>query len=464
MLTIKNFPDSFQLLKKAQKLLKYLDSKERLHAITYNNLGCFYKSVQKYQLALQMFEKSLEFKFTDLSHQAGTYLNVSSIFSVLNNHQKALDYGCEALDLFKNIYTLDPSAINSLIFAAFTTGKEYETLNRFSQAENSYLYALELASTIPENIMTEKIHSSLISLNKKKQFNIKPRYASTLRNSELPVIRTNHSDIMKQYIIIEDKKKATPKVHKNYPPILDIPYGKTHSANVSSPLHKKGQNNLTQIKKELFEYEEKLKKISGIGKTIKIRSSKRQNLPKISLKNKIQFSENTPVSPPSLDLQKIAIVIQKNWRGFQARKSCRQERRKLAHQRAKEAIAELEILKQQAKIDELYTTEDIWRPRTYSPLKHQKSEKLYKTQGKFLPSSKYNEKYIIKLQAFVRMRIQYKKYNNIRSKVHMIQRNVKRYQCMKLFQKILSAILFLQYQWRKYLHKGYIQIHKRINN
>ena len=166
-----------------------------------------------------------------------------------------------------------------------------------------------------------------------------------------------------------------------------------------------------------------------------------------------------------MDLWKVAVMIQKNWRGFRARKSCRQERRKLAHQRAREAIAELEMLKEQAKIDELYVEEDLWRPKTYSPLKYQKNSKLYKTHGKFFSAPRYNdkeEKCVVKIQSYFKMRMEKKRFEDIKQKTRMIQRNVKRYQCMKLFQKILSAILFIQYQWKKFMYKNRkrMQVHE----
>ena len=295
----------------------------------------------------------------------------------------------------------------------------------------------------------------------KKQMIKKPRYASTLRNSDLPTIRPNHSDYMKQYLIIDEKQQNTPRVARNYPPIIDIPFTKVASARISSTAKKGGFGNLAQIKKELIEYEDKLRKITGGGRrNVRVRSPIKQNLPKLPVKAKrhLKFStEKSPIYPPGVDMSKAVVIIQKNWRGFRARRSCRQERRKIAHQRAREAIAELEMLKEQAKIDELYVDEDLWRPRTYSPLKHQKNSKLYKTHGKFFPALGYNdreEKSVVKIQSYFKMRIEQKRYEDIKQKARMIQRNIKRYQCMKLFQKILSAILFIQYQWKKFMYKN----------
>ena len=303
--------ESFQLLKKAQQLLGFLDSSDRLQSITYNNLGCFYKTVKKHQLALQMFQRSLELKNNDKAHSAGTYLNISSIFSALNNHKKALEFANLAVDLLKEVYNTDSSIAASLIITLYSTGKEYEQLKDFAQAESVYNQALNLSEEVPFSSMIEKINASLMNLRKRKQFSIKPRYSSTNRQSELPTIKTNHSDYMKQYIIIEDKKKMTPKALRNYPPILDIPYTRVQTVG-ASPKHKKANTNISEIKKELQEYEEKFRKIIGGKKTMRPRQRKSM-IPKILPKNYLyRPSADTPISPPSVDLKTIAIIIQKH--------------------------------------------------------------------------------------------------------------------------------------------------------
>jgi tetratricopeptide (TPR) repeat protein len=450
-LTSKNFNESFQLLKKAQHLLNFLDSSERLQAITYNNLGCFYKTVKKHQLALQMFEKSLELKSCDKAHQAGTYLNMSSIFSVLNNHKKALEYSVKALQMLKNLYKVDSSVASSLIIAAFTTGKECECLDELIESQSQYNYALELSSRTAQTYMTQKIKDALLELDKKLPFVEKPRYSSAVRHSELPKIKNNQNNYMKQYIIIEDKKKFTPKILRNYPPILDIPLSKPQSSTISSPFQNNNNQKLKQIKKELMEYEQKFKKISGLKKNPRIRFIPKETIPQIPLKLYKKNNYNAKSAPNPEDLRKFAVIIQKNWRGFQARKSCRQERRKMAHKKAKEAIEELEYLKQQAKNDELYTDTEIWRPKTHSTFKSPADKTLLKHQT---IANFYNQlHHIIKIQSFFRMIVKQKAFQKLRKSALIIQKNIKKFQCAKLFQKILSAILFIQCQWRKYLAK-----------
>ena len=129
LLTNKKLAESFKLLRKAQELLQFVEIGHKLHAITYNNLGCFYKTVQKNQLALKMFEKSLSLNVFDKMLAAGTHLNVSNIWANLENYRKSLEHGNSALKIFKSLYKIDKTVANSLIFAAFTVGKAYEQIH-----------------------------------------------------------------------------------------------------------------------------------------------------------------------------------------------------------------------------------------------------------------------------------------------------------------------------------------------
>lgn len=454
LLTNQKFSESFSLLKNAEKLLNHLDPEDRLQAITYNNLGCFYKTVQKMQPALEMFVKSLALNNFDKSLQAGTHLNVCSILSLLGSHKKALDHGLTAFKLLQKINESDSSCASSLLFASFITAKEYDQLHQLDKSEHLYRFAQQLSEEFNLDTYNEKIAEALSNLKRKKIIGSKPRFSSVSRRGELPLIKTNQSDYAKKFLIVEEKRKFSPRALRTYPPILDIPFSRQMPKSSESPVHKKTRMNLSEIKKELFEYEEKFRRLTGTGKrNLKIRSAKVSQAQKTPAKPVyfMQDLQKKPISPPSVDLNRVAVIIQKNWRAFKARQCCRQERRKKAQQKAKEAIEELELLKIQAKNDKMFIQEEPLRPKTYSPVKMQKSEKLYKTLGKFPKSgfSLHERMSIIKIQSFCRMAIQRAKFKRLKKSTTLIQRNVKKFQCTKLFQKIISAILFIQYQWRK---------------
>lgn len=350
LLTSKNYQQSFNLLKKAQDLLNKIDQSDRLYPITYNNLGCFYKTLKKFDLAQLMFEKSLEHKNSEKSLTAGTHLNLSSIFSMNKLHNKALNNALTAFSILQEVYEGDPNSADSLIFAAFVIGKEFEALKETKQAEKYYQHGLDLATDNNSTDYYEKISNALSLLKKKRIGTSKARYESNMRRNELPTINTDRSEFKKQYVIMDDYKKATPRVYHNYPPILGLPYQRNLTTAVQTS-HKKTNSNINQIKKELLAYEKKFRKITGTRNEPVARTPKRTNLPKIPYTKPVKaFSQNVdssanPASPVSVDVNRMATTIQKHWRGYRDRKACRQQRRKLAQFRAQEAIAELEMLK-----------------------------------------------------------------------------------------------------------------------
>ena len=452
LLTRQELNQSFNLLKNAENLLNHIDSDDKLHSITFNNLGCFYKSTQKYQAALDMFIKSLSLNNFDKSLQAGTHLNVCSILSSLGSHKKALDHGLTAVKLLQKIVETDDSHASSLVFAAIAAGQESDVMGKVSQAENLFLFAQRVVDEYSVSGFYDRVAELVAGIKRKKLG--KPRFSSVSRRNELPLIKTNQSDYAKKIVIFDDnKRKLSPKSFRAYPPILDIPRQLPRSS--ESPVHKKAATNLSEIKRELFEYEEKFRRLTGTGnRNLKIRSAKVNTEKKTPIKPVFYYQDpKKPVSPPSIDLNKPATTIQKHWRGFKARKNFRQHRRKLAQQKAKEAIEELEILKIQAHNDKMFISEENWRPKTYSPIKVHINDKMYKTLGKFPKSvfSLHEKLSLIKIQSFGKMVVQRARYKKMKKSALLIQKNVKGVQCSKLFQKILSAILFIQYQWRKIL-------------
>ena len=76
---------------------------------------------------------------------AGTYLNINSIYSAQNLHDKALSYGLKALSLLLAANDKDNNVWTSLIVSYHTVGQEYEFLNRKQEALNVYRNGLDVA-------------------------------------------------------------------------------------------------------------------------------------------------------------------------------------------------------------------------------------------------------------------------------------------------------------------------------
>ncbi|KAL4512779.1 hypothetical protein ABPG72_017464 [Tetrahymena utriculariae] len=114
-LKIEKKADCLELLKKCEKLLlcEYNKSQQnfiinKLLAITYNNLGCYYRKDEKPNVALNYLKKSLMievYSVHDGTTIASTHLNICAILSRLNKHDIASEHAkiaIELLDLAKN--------------------------------------------------------------------------------------------------------------------------------------------------------------------------------------------------------------------------------------------------------------------------------------------------------------------------------------------------------------------------
>ena len=121
--------------------------RDKLLGITYNNLGCLYRKWKKPQGALrylQLASQCEESALVDNSNRATTLLNICAVYSSIQQHESALGYCKQALDL------LDPSNtpqvyFPTLVIAYHSTAVEHEFLRNFKVSLEFYRMAYELA-------------------------------------------------------------------------------------------------------------------------------------------------------------------------------------------------------------------------------------------------------------------------------------------------------------------------------
>merc|ERR1719454_697860 len=80
------------------------ESRLVLRAVTYNNMGCFYKSMSKLHTALQYLRKAQvieERSMGKCQNPAGTHLNLCALLSQMGKHQEALAHAQNALKLLE---------------------------------------------------------------------------------------------------------------------------------------------------------------------------------------------------------------------------------------------------------------------------------------------------------------------------------------------------------------------------
>merc|ERR1719262_1800708 len=80
------------------------ESRLVLRAVTYNNMGCFYKSMSKLHTALQYLKKAQKIEERSngkCQNPAGTHLNLCALLSQMGKHQEALQHAERARKLLE---------------------------------------------------------------------------------------------------------------------------------------------------------------------------------------------------------------------------------------------------------------------------------------------------------------------------------------------------------------------------
>ncbi|EKX33236.1 hypothetical protein GUITHDRAFT_81640 [Guillardia theta CCMP2712] len=100
---------AWELLRKAERLagekslLRNKEVKSRLLAVTYNNLGCFYRARGSLHSALKALDRALwiEMSCSEVDNPAATHLNIAAVLSQLSKHRAALEHIDCALQLLE---------------------------------------------------------------------------------------------------------------------------------------------------------------------------------------------------------------------------------------------------------------------------------------------------------------------------------------------------------------------------
>lgn len=150
-LRVSHFETALGLLRRAEEELRLagdLPNKQKLQAITLNNLGCFYKRTKRPTIALHYLRRALEVESeppVDYATLAGTHLNICAIRSGLGTHDKALEHAKKAIRLLVSSATASPNTNSTLVIAYHNAGIEFDFLQQSAEAIESYMLGYELA-------------------------------------------------------------------------------------------------------------------------------------------------------------------------------------------------------------------------------------------------------------------------------------------------------------------------------
>ena len=142
---------AMRLLREAQQILD--DStdptgKLKLLAITFNNLGCYYKRTGQPLYALKYLQQAMELEAKppiDYTNLAGTHLNICAIRSLLGKHEIALQEALKALDILTQSPEITPNSATTQCIAYHNAGIELEYLNRLPEALDMFKVGWEFA-------------------------------------------------------------------------------------------------------------------------------------------------------------------------------------------------------------------------------------------------------------------------------------------------------------------------------
>ena len=115
-----NFDASLAHLRQALSTIQKISessTKNKLLAVTFNNLGNFFKKVNKPLDALKYFSKTIQLEeYTpekDSSNIGLAHLSICSILSQQGDHKRALKHALQSLAILKDLYSVRPKLVSS---------------------------------------------------------------------------------------------------------------------------------------------------------------------------------------------------------------------------------------------------------------------------------------------------------------------------------------------------------------
>jgi tetratricopeptide (TPR) repeat protein len=436
---------SLVYLNKAQKLLRGvpLTSCSKAMGITLNNLGCYYKKVNQPMQALMYLNQAVEIGKSgdDLNSLAATYLNLSAVESSLNHHLQALESALKAIHLLKNLYKTDPKLALTFVTAHCSAGIEYKVLHKDPESHMILEVGLEISKEHLgiNHYLTNKI-SNLIAPS------MSPSKANSTNLTPLKSIRSSTATTF--------KRKTKSRFGKSNEYFNDSKFSRSRISAFSNSRNIRENSGTHMLRNNRFNITEK---------TISIKRHKKIK----KNKNEISFDKSVQVEFPKKNLLKnvrnyCAVVIQKNWRMYIARKKY-----KILKINFKISQAEITATKAFENLKTLQNQKIIFEGRPINNIKElmpipckskieNKSKNIQifhkiKLKSKNLsiyPKPKPLTAKVIKIQSCIRAFLAKKHYNSILSKILKIQKNWRKHITQKSYKKTYNSILKIQRFYR----------------
>lgn len=336
-----NYENSMSYLKQALMGIKVITEeqiKNKLMAITFNNLGCLFKRTSNYTEALKYLFKAVGFENilpNESATLAGAHLNICSIYSQQGDHVKAVKHGLRSIFLLKNVFREQPKHLPTMVIAYHNVGTEYQLMGQFEDSEDCLRVGYKISSQFlgPQHNLTVTMKNTLNSLTsrgKSSNYDYFSKYASP--KIRLPTVSAKSRSASRE----SRKSLQRPYIYDHYPTKPTERDFYTRKTNVSRNKNRFVPN--VEILKP------------AIPKTISDEE--------ISFEADKSFT-SLATSSRKIDLDQhkateksAAIMIQSAWRGYKSRKAFSElklnHKLKQAEQKARRAVEEYEKLKQLA--------------------------------------------------------------------------------------------------------------------
>ena len=182
-----DYHTTYEYLTKAQRLLKgfSIDTCGQLMGITLNNVGCYYKSIGEIEKARMHFGQAIEIgKASPIDRNlAATYLNMSAIESQTGQHLKSLESSLKAIHLLKNSFKDSLKSTMSFVSAHYNAGVQYKHLQRYSESKKIAEIGLDICCDLlgNEHFLAAKLRS-LLSVEKTVKVHSRKFQLTPLKN------------------------------------------------------------------------------------------------------------------------------------------------------------------------------------------------------------------------------------------------------------------------------------------
>lgn len=466
--------EAINYLKQAESSLDAEFLNPKIVAITYNNLGCFYKKVQQPEIALKYLKNASKYEDYNKnpSSLAGTHLNLCVIYSELQNHQLALDEGLKAIKILENQNFEDKNTINTYIIAHYNSASEFESLLRTREAITYYRLAYEISveklgpnhqltnvmrknfeEAVGRNLETEEMKyrtkSSVTSNGRAKTTH---RYLNTslppMNSPNAPQVSPNINEYKKKIII------EFPKVSNKF---------EDFDATERSPVFVKKQPRfLTGDRMQPMFLHNALKN-KKFGKNRE--TSKNQNLKRNIISKFSKTNYEMRKTPNGIKLSKInedTITPSKITKNHSDKQTQSPEQSPKQHTQVEAALKIQKFFRKthQKMISDIVLnkkTPEYIRPESINISKKIDSIDLL-NRTSTLSKDSAKDINICAVQASFRGYLERQKFLAMKKAAEKIQTRIRVFQCRKLYISIRDAIMFIQKTYRSYSHQKSLKI------